>query len=75
MKFANAFALAAVDILYTIFWFSAFIAMAVWVVQGQKQGAKEKNIGGSGNCTTFAFGTEKKCELAKATIGLGVVIL
>lgn len=75
VRFANAFVMAGIDVLYTIFWFSAFIALAVWNNQGQKQGAKDKKVGGSGNCTTFAYGTEKKCELAKAAIGLGVVVL
>lgn len=40
-----------------------------------KQGAKDHKVGGSGNCTIFAYGTEKKCELAKAAVGLGVAIL
>ncbi|KAF2093876.1 hypothetical protein NA57DRAFT_61094 [Rhizodiscina lignyota] len=74
VRFANAFALAAVDVVFTIFWFSAFIALAVWITDGEKQGAKDKKVGGSGNCTIFAYGNEKKCELAKAAVGLGAVI-
>lgn len=74
VRFANAFAMAAVDIVYTIFWFSAFIALAVWGTQGRKQGAKDNHVGGSGNCTTFAYGTEKKCELATGAVWIGVVV-
>lgn len=75
VKFANAFAFAAVDVVYTIFWFAAIIALAVWNNEGMKKGAQEKKIDGSGNCTTFAYGTEKKCELAKAAVGLAVPVL
>lgn len=38
-----------------------------------KAGAKEANVD-SGNCSTFAYGNELKCNLSKATVGFGVVI-
>lgn len=43
---------------------------------GVKQGAKDKKIDeNQGNCTTFAFGSESKCKLSRATVGLGSFIL
>ncbi|KAJ9661714.1 hypothetical protein H2201_006385 [Coniosporium apollinis] len=75
VKFANAYAFAAVDVLYTIFWFAAFISVATWNAAGIRQGAKDRNIDkDSGNCTTFAYGTEGKCKLSRATVGFGIVI-
>ncbi|KAF2841598.1 hypothetical protein M501DRAFT_928620 [Patellaria atrata CBS 101060] len=74
-KFVNAYAFAAVDILYTIFWFSAFVAVATWNSAGIRQGARDAKIDeGDGNCTTFAYGEESKCNLSKTTVGFGVVI-
>ncbi|OCK79680.1 hypothetical protein K432DRAFT_382870 [Lepidopterella palustris CBS 459.81] len=74
-KFANAYAFIAVDALYTLFWFSAFISIALWNSQGIRQGAKDKHIDeNSGNCTTFAYGPEDKCKLSRATFGFGVLI-
>lgn len=75
IRFANAYAFVAVDVLYTIFWFSAFIAIAFWNSKGIRQGAIDKKIDkNSGNCTTFAYGPEGKCKLSRATFGFGVVI-
>ncbi|KAF2199285.1 hypothetical protein GQ43DRAFT_433537 [Delitschia confertaspora ATCC 74209] len=75
VRFANAYAFIAVDALYTIFWFSAFIAIALWNSEGIKQGAKDKKLDEhDGNCTTFKYGPETKCKLSRATFGFGVVI-
>ncbi|KAF2490604.1 hypothetical protein BU16DRAFT_518034 [Lophium mytilinum] len=74
-RFANAYAFVAVDALYTIFWFSAFIAIALYNSRGIRQGAKDKKLDqNDGNCTTFAYGNEAKCKLSRATFGFGVVI-
>lgn len=75
VRFANVFAMLGVDAVYTIFWFSAFIALAAFNNNGKDQGAKDRNIGGQGNCTTYAYGRIRKCELANAAVGFGVVIL
>lgn len=75
VRFANAFVMAGVDIVYTIFWFAAFIALAAYGSAGKKQGAKDHKVSGAGNCTIFAYGPEKKCNLANAAVGFGVVIL
>ncbi|KAI9700283.1 MAG: hypothetical protein M1836_002298 [Candelina mexicana] len=69
-RFANAYAFAAVDILYTIFWFSAFISVATWTNTGIRHGASKKKVKeGDGNCSTFDFGSESKCKVSQATIG------
>lgn len=73
VRFASAYAFAAVDLIYSFLWFAAFIAVATWNSDGMKAGAKEANVD-SGNCSTFAYGNELKCNLSKATVGFGVVI-
>ncbi|OAK94830.1 hypothetical protein IQ06DRAFT_82607 [Phaeosphaeriaceae sp. SRC1lsM3a] len=74
-RFANAYAFLAVDALYTLLWFAAFIAVALWNSSGIKEGAKEKNIpDDERNCTTFKWGSESKCNVSKASVGVGVVI-
>jgi hypothetical protein len=75
-RFANAYAFLTVDALYTILWFAAFIAVAMWNAKGIKEGATDKKLKeGDGNCTTFKFGPEKKCKLSRATVGLGAIVL
>lgn len=75
-RFANAYAFVSLDGLYTILWFAAFISVAMWNANGIKEGAKDKKIDeNDGNCTTFKFGPEDKCNLSKATVGMGAVIL
>jgi hypothetical protein len=75
VKFANAFVMVAIDALYTIFWLSAIIALGVWVNAGKDKGAKDNKDDDEGGCKTFAFGSEKKCDLAVAAVGLGVPVL
>lgn len=75
LKFANAYAFVAADALYTIFWFSAFIAIAFYNSSGIKQGAKDRKLDErDGNCTTFKWGSESKCKLSRASFGIAVVI-
>ena len=58
-----------------VFWFAAFIAVAVWNAAGIREGAKDKKVpDGDGNCSTFKYGPEDKCVLSRATFGFGVVI-
>lgn len=74
-RFANAYAFLALDALYTIFWFAAFVSVTVWNTAGVRDGEKEKKIkDGDGNCSTFAPGPESMCVLSRATVGLGVVV-
>lgn len=75
-RFANAYAFLSVDALYTILWFAAFISIAMWNAAGIREGAKDKKVkDGEGNCTTFKYGSEQKCNLSRATVGLGAVVL
>ena len=75
-RFANAYAFLAVDALYTILWFAAFVAVSVWNGHGIVEGAKEKKIpDNERNCTTFKYGSESKCNVSKATVGIGAVVL
>ncbi|KAF2128501.1 hypothetical protein P153DRAFT_293347 [Dothidotthia symphoricarpi CBS 119687] len=74
-RFANAYAFLAVDAIYTILWFCAFIAVALWNSYGINKGGEDKKIAeGDRNCTTFAYGNEKKCKVSTASVGLGAVI-
>ncbi|KAF2012788.1 hypothetical protein BU24DRAFT_465147 [Aaosphaeria arxii CBS 175.79] len=73
-RFANAYAFLALDALYTILWFAAFIAVAMWNAEGIREGAKDKKIDGNGNCTTFKFGPEDKCNLSRITVGFGAAV-
>ncbi|KAF2868296.1 hypothetical protein BDV95DRAFT_642912 [Massariosphaeria phaeospora] len=75
-RFANAYAFLALDALYTVLWFAAFIAVAMWNSKGIREGAKDKKLDANdGNCTTFKFGNESKCSVSRATVGFGAVVL
>lgn len=74
-RFASAYAFLAVDALYTILWFAAFIAVAMWNAHGIKEGAKKEKISDDDrNCTTFLYGDEAKCKVSKAAVGVGVMV-
>jgi hypothetical protein len=81
VRFANAYAFFAVDALYAVLWFSAFISVAVWnskgISEGEDEAAKKAKDGKDPptGCAAFAYGEEAKCTLSKATVGFGVVIL
>ncbi|KAF2714824.1 hypothetical protein K504DRAFT_457020 [Pleomassaria siparia CBS 279.74] len=74
-RFASAYAFLAVDALYTILWFAAFISVAVWNSQGIRGGAVAIGAGkNDGNCSTFEYGDASKCKLSRATVGFGVIV-
>lgn len=83
-RFGNVYAFATVDLLYTVFWFSAWVALASYVAQGKSEGkssddknsksSKTKRSSGSG-CDNWAYGSSSKCKLSEATTIIGVVIL
>ncbi|KAH7122404.1 hypothetical protein B0J11DRAFT_337580 [Dendryphion nanum] len=75
-RFANAYAFLSLDALYTILWFAAFIAVAMYNAQGIREGAKAANNGddSNGNCTTFKYGPEDKCSLSRVTVGMGAAV-
>jgi hypothetical protein len=75
-RFASAYAFLAVDALYTILWFAAFIAVAMWNSAGIRKGGEDKKISADErNCATFAYGDEAKCNVSKAAVGVGVMVL
>ena len=75
-RFGNAYAFLAVDALYTLLWFAAFIAVAMWNSGGIRDGGQDKNIpDGQRNCTTFKYGSEGKCNVSRAAVNVGAVIL
>ncbi|KAI1521045.1 MARVEL domain containing protein [Pyrenophora tritici-repentis] len=74
-RFASAYAFLAVDALYTILWFAAFISVAVWNANGIREGAAKAKIPDDDkNCTTFLYGDEAKCAVSKAAVGVGVMV-
>lgn len=75
-RFANLYAYLAVDTLFTLLWFSAFIAVAVWQARGTSSSPKDDDGKDSnkGSCSTFAFGSVAKCKTSQASIGFGVVL-
>ncbi|EMD92614.1 hypothetical protein COCC4DRAFT_130661 [Bipolaris maydis ATCC 48331] len=74
-KFASAYAFLAVDVLYTILWFAAFVSVAMWNSEGIKEGAAKAKIpDDKRNCTTFIYGDEAKCKVSKAAVGVGVMV-
>jgi hypothetical protein len=77
-KFANVFAFMAVDTVFAILWLAAWAALVAWIRNGIQSGADIKKIDhGQANCTTFdpKFGSEGKCDLGNACVGVGVTIL
>lgn len=74
-RFANRFAYAAIDILYTVLWLAGSIAVGVWQSSGTKNASDNTNgKAQGGGCSNFAYGSEAKCETAKATVGFGVIV-
>ncbi|KAK2786409.1 hypothetical protein FQN51_003596 [Onygenales sp. PD_10] len=78
-RFGNAYAFAAIDVLFSILWFSAWVAVASYVGVGKSKGAsdqkdekdeKKRKTG----CDAFAYGSPGKCQLSTGTTILGVVI-
>lgn len=74
-RFANPYAHAALDALFTIFWFAAFIAVAVWTNAGISEGQAKDKDGKLKGCAAFNYGSGTKCKLSQATVGMGVTIL
>lgn len=59
-------------------WFAAFIAVAASNQHGIDEGtAKLKNstATGAGTCAVTTVGSPKSCQVAKAAIGFGAVVL
>ncbi|KAI4214056.1 MAG: hypothetical protein LQ351_003460 [Letrouitia transgressa] len=71
-RFSNVYAHVALDVLATIFWFAAFIAVATWTRAGITKGVGRPDHKG---CDAFAWGGgASKCHLSQAIIVMGVII-
>ena len=80
---------ATIDILFTILWVAASIAVAVWNANGIAKGKDSSDSDNSsdkntrrddsnksdGTCASFGYGSESKCEVSKASVGFGIVIM
>ena len=74
-RFANVYAYLAIDLLLTLLWFAAFIAVAVWQSRGVTQGVKDgKNKDSHDSCAHFAYGSATKCTVTKASAGMGAFV-
>ncbi|KAK5121911.1 hypothetical protein LTR85_004483 [Meristemomyces frigidus] len=75
-RFANVYAYASLDVLFTILWFAAFCAVAAWNSAGIRKGEKEEssNDKKTGSCSAFGYGSASKCEVSKASVGFAVII-
>ncbi|CZT21416.1 uncharacterized protein RCC_07279 [Ramularia collo-cygni] len=84
----NVYAYTTIDLLFALLWSAAAIAVAVWNGQGIRKGEKgqdtktRRDTGALSSradavkkgCAAFAFGSESKCTVSKATVGFAVVI-
>ena len=77
-RFVNVYAYVAIDLLFTVLWLAAAIAVGVWTNNGISKGSagsdqdntKDKGKG----CGNFAYGSETKCNVSKASVGFGVLV-
>lgn len=83
----NVYAYLTIDFLFALLWFAAAIAVAVWngngISKGEKDQSKTKRDAytlfpredaAKLGCAAFAYGSESKCTVSKATVGFAVVI-
>lgn len=89
-RFNNVWAIATIDILFTLLWFAASIAVAVWNANGIAKGKTESSSDSTnsdksnkrddtttkkdGTCASFGYGSATKCAVSKATVGFGIII-
>lgn len=85
-RFGNPYAFAALDGLFTLLWFAAWICIASYVAAGKaakndnkenkddkgKRAEKEEEKSG---CDAFGYGSPAKCRLSTGTCILGVFVL
>jgi hypothetical protein len=58
-----------------VLWFSGFIAVAVWNNSGiQRGGEKAKADGLKPSCSTFEYGSARRCKLSTSSVWLGVFL-
>ena len=85
-RFGNPYAFAALDGLFTLLWFAAWVCIASYVAAGKaaKHDNKDDNDekekrgnqgGGKSGCDAFGYGSPAKCRLSTGTCILGVFVL
>jgi hypothetical protein len=86
-RFGNVYAFATVDIIYAVFWFSAWVALASYVAQGKSIGKSSSDDKTSSTkttratdstksgCDNWAYGSASKCKISTATTIIGVFVL
>ena len=81
-RFGNPYAFAAVDGVYSILWFAAWVAVATYVSSGKNKGAHDQDNDDDGKdkdkksgCDAFGYGSPAKCKLSTGTVILGVIVL
>lgn len=80
----NVWVFATIDILFSLLWFAAAIAVAVWNAVGIAKGRTTSDSSTTtkradtttkdGTCNSFGYGSASKCNVSKATVGLAVII-
>ncbi|KAJ5906989.1 uncharacterized protein N7473_003905 [Penicillium subrubescens] len=85
-RFGNVYAFATVDIIYAVFWFSAWVALASYVAQGKSIGKSSSDDKTSSTkttratdstksgCDNWAYGSASKCKISTATTIIGVFV-
>lgn len=75
---AHPYWVIGINTIFTIFWFAAFVSLAVYTNKGISAGEekeKDDKIKAAGGCALFPAGTgetEKACKLNRSGVGLGV---
>ncbi|KAL1956239.1 hypothetical protein VTO42DRAFT_7499 [Malbranchea cinnamomea] len=77
-RFGNVYAFAAVDGLFTLLWFVAWVCIASYVAAGKSAEPEDederKEKEGKSGCDGFAYGSPAKCRLSTGTCILGVFV-
>jgi hypothetical protein len=75
-RFGNVYAFAALDGLFVVLWFSAWVSVASYVAEGKSKGESDpNNKDHTTGCDAFAYGSASKCEISTGAAILGVFIL
>jgi len=78
--FAHPFWVVGVNTIYSIMWFSAFVAIASYTNNGISDGEskeQDEKIRNQGGCALFPAGTGeavRACKMNRAAVGLGVIL-
>ncbi|KAF7716460.1 Uncharacterized protein PECH_003866 [Penicillium ucsense] len=77
-RFGNVYAFATVDMLWAVFWFSAWVGVASYVAQGKSIGKSSDNSKNNATkktgCDNWAYGSASKCNVSTGITIVGVII-